>query len=170
MNILVLNGSPRPDGNTSALVKGFEEGALSKGHQVNVINVGKLRLNGCVACEYCHEKGNGKCIVKDDMQQIYEGLDKADMVVFASPVYYWGFSGQLQAAITRIYAPNVPKARKYALMLSSQSDGVYDGIISQYRSMLGYFSGKDEGIITAYGDENKSPAKIKEAYTLGAGL
>lgn len=170
MNILILNGSPRTSGNTAALVKGFEEGALSKGHQVNVINVGKLRLNGCVACEYCHEKGNGKCIVKDDMQQIYEGLDKADMVVFASPVYYWGFSGQLQSAITRFYAPNVPKARKYALLLSSQSPGVYDGIISQYRSMLGYFGAESAGIVTAAGDENKSPAKIKEACTLGAGL
>lgn len=170
MNILILNGSPRTSGNTAALVKGFKEGALSKGHQVNVINVGKLRLNGCVACEYCHEKGNGKCIVKDDMQQIYEGLDKADMVVFASPVYYWGFSGQLQSAITRFYAPNVPKARKYALLLSSQSPGVYDGIISQYRSMLGYFGAENAGIVTAAGDENKSPAKIKEACTLGASL
>lgn len=170
MNILILNGSPRPEGNTAALVKGFKEGAVSKGHEVKVINVGNLKINGCVACEYCHEKGNGKCVFEDDMKPVYDALDTADMVVFASPVYYWGFSGQLQSAITRFYAPNVPKARKYALLLSSQSPGVYDGIISQYRSMLGYFGAESAGIVTAAGDENKSPAKIKEACTLGAGL
>lgn len=54
---------------------------------------------------YCHTKGNGECIQKDDMQEIYEALKTTDLLVFASPVYYWSWSGQLQSAVSRFY-PN----------------------------------------------------------------
>lgn len=56
MKILVLNGSPRPNGNTSAMVEAFTEGAKENGHQVDVVNVCQKKIAGCLACEYCHEK------------------------------------------------------------------------------------------------------------------
>ena len=95
MKILVLNGSPRPKGNTAALVEAFAAGARESGHQVHVIPVCRKRIAGCLACEYCHTKGNGRCIQQDDMQEVYPLLDEAEMLVLASPVYYHNFSGQL---------------------------------------------------------------------------
>ena len=66
MKITVLNGSPRV-GNTSAMVDAFREGAEKGGHEVCVMHVGRMKINGCLDCEYCHTKGEGKCIQKDDM-------------------------------------------------------------------------------------------------------
>ena len=120
MNILVLNGSPRPNGNTAAMVDAFLEGAAEKGHQVTVVNVCRKKIAGCLACEYCHTKEQGKCVQQDDMQEVYPVLEEAEMIVLASPVYYHSFTGQLQCAINRIYALDKPKnLKKAALILSS---------------------------------------------------
>lgn len=131
MNILVLNGSPRPQGNTKQMVNAFREGAESVGHRVDVIDVCKKNIKGCLACEYCHTKGNGTCIQKDDMQEVVALLNEADMLVIASPIYYHGLSGQLKCVIDRFYAPAYPsgpaRLKKVAMMLSSGADGVYDG-------------------------------------------
>lgn len=99
MNILILNGSPRPNGNTAAMVKAYAEGAVEAGHTVHVVDVCKKKISGCLACEYCHTKGNGRCVQQDDMQEVYPLLEDAEMIVLASPIYYHNFSGQLQCAI-----------------------------------------------------------------------
>ena len=104
MNILVLNGSPRPNGNTAQMINAFREGAVSSGNKVDVINVCRKKIAGCLACEYCHTKGNGQCVQKDDMQEVYDLLKDAEMLVLASPVYYHGLSGQLKCTIDRFYA------------------------------------------------------------------
>ena len=88
MRILVLNGSPRPKGNTKQMIEAFQEGAESAGHQVDVADVCRMKIAGCLACEYCHSKGNGSCIQKDDMLKIYDLLKEAEMLVIASPIYY----------------------------------------------------------------------------------
>ena len=170
MKILVLNGSPRPRSNTRAHCEAFKEGAVAKGHDVEILDIGKMKFNGCLGCEYCHNKGEGACVQKDDMQQIYPKLAEADMVVLASPIYYWGFSGQMMSLITRFYAPGKPKADKYAMFLSSGAPGVYDAPISEYRSMMRYFGSTNMGIITAYDDENQSEAKLQEFRTFGMSL
>ena len=80
MNILVLNGSPRPQGNTWKMVTAFRESAEKAGHKVNVVNVCRKNIKGCLACEYCHGKGQGQCIQKDDMQEVYGYLRDANML------------------------------------------------------------------------------------------
>ena len=115
MQILVLNGSPRPHGNTAAMVAAFRRGAEENGHVVTVVNVCRKKISGCLACESCHQAGSGhkrQCAQKDDMQVVYPLLDEAEMIVLASPVYYHGFSGQLQCAINHIYALDKPKNSK----------------------------------------------------------
>ena len=104
MNILILNGSPRPNGNTSAMVDAFVAGAKENHHNISVVPICQKKIAGCIACEYCHTKGGGKCVQQDDMQEVYPLLESADMIVLASPVYYHSFTGQLQCAINRIYA------------------------------------------------------------------
>ena len=175
MKILVFNGSPRPRGNTAAMVKAFVEGAQENGHQVDVVNVCQKKIAGCMACEYCHQKDSGherQCIQKDDMQEVYPLLDEAEMIVLASPVYYHSFSGQLQCAINRIYALDKPKhLKKAALILSSGSNHVYSGAIYEYQnSFLNYLHLEDMGIFTAYDKENGVPEKLKQLYQFGKSL
>lgn len=175
MNILVLNGSPRPQGNTAAMVEAFAEGAREKGHTVHIIPVCQKKIAGCLACEYCHQKESGherQCIQKDDMQEIYPLLDKAEMIVLASPIYYHGFTGQLQCAINRIYALDKPRnLKKAALIMSSGSDHVYSGVIFEYQnSFLQYLHLEDMGMFSAYGKQNNSPDKLNELREFGRSL
>lgn len=175
MKIFVLNGSPRPHGNTAAMVAALAKGAQENGHQVDVVNVCQKKIAGCLACEYCHKKDSGherQCVQQDDMQEVYPLLDEAEMIVLASPVYYHSFSGQLQCAINRIYALDKPKRlKKAALILSSGSDHVYGGAIYEYQnSFLNYLHLEDMGIFTAYDEQNQSPEKLEELYQFGKSL
>ena len=171
MKILVLNGSPTRDGNTVALINAFKEGAESKGHEVTVLNVAHKKVNGCMSCGYCKGAGNGKCAQKDDMQEIYPYLMEAEMITFASPIYYFTMSAQLQAVVQRFYAfTHQPKAKYSTLLLSSYSPNVYTGAIGQYKDMIRYMGMTDKGIVTADNSTNKTPAKLAEAKELGASL
>ena len=172
MNILILNGSPRPNGNTAAMVKAYAEGAAEAGHTVHVVDVCKKKISGCLACEYCHTKGNGNCVQQDDTQEVYPLLEDAEMLVLASPIYYHNFSGQLQCAINRIYALDKPKKlRKAALIMSSGSDLVYSGAIFEYQnSFLQYLTLQDCGMFAAYGENNKSEELLNRLKDAGRNL
>ena len=175
MNILVLNGSPRPNGNTAAMVAAFAEGAAEKGHALTVIDVCKKHIAGCLGCEYCHTKGRGVCVRKDDMQEVYAALKEVDMLVLASPIYYHNISGQLKCVIDRFYAaayPNKPaKLTKVAMFLSSGDANMYDGAMFSYRGdFLDYLGLADMGVFTARGSEGHTAAKREELRAFGAGL
>lgn len=175
MRILVLNGSPRPAGNTAKMIEAFTKGAKEAGNHVDVVHVCQKKIGGCLACEYCHMKGSAherQCVQKDDMQEVYPLLDAAEIIVLASPVYYHSFSGQLQCAINRIYALDKPKhLKKAALILSSGSNHVYGGAIYEYQnSFLNYLHLEDMGIYTAYDKENGSKEKLEELYQFGKSL
>ena len=175
MKILVLNGSPRPKGNTAAMVDAFARGAGEVGHQVDVVDVCRKRIAGCMDCGYCRQKDSGherQCVQQDDMQAVYPLLDEVEMILLASPVYYHSFSGQLQCAINRIYALDKPRRlKKAALILSSGSDGVYGGALYEYQhSFLDYLHLEDMGVFTAYGRQNQSPEKLEALYRFGREL
>ena len=162
MKITVLNGSPRNE-NTAAMVQAFAEGATEAGHQVESIHVGKMKISGCLACEYCHGEGKGKCIQRDDMEKVMPSYQDSDMVVYASPIYYFGLTAQICAAIQRVYCiGKPPKARKAALLLSSASPAPYAGAIATYNGMISYMGIENAGIFTACGEENKSAEKLAE--------
>ena len=172
MNILVLNGSPHLDGATSDMVNAFARGAEEAGHRVVSVNVAHRSIRGCMACEYCRNVEPGVCCQKDDMQAIYPEILAADMVVFASPIYYFTLSAQLQAAIHRTYAIDIPKnVKKVALIMSSGSPFVYGPAIAQYyHSIVEYWGVENAGIFTANGKQNKSEEKRAELYRFGRGL
>lgn len=128
-----------------------------------MLHVGKMKIGGCMGCEYCHTKGEGKCIQKDDMDKVMPAYLDADMVVYASPVYYFDVTAQLSAAMQRVYAiGKPPKATKAALLISSGSPDTGAGAIATYQNMIGYMGIENAGIFTAAGDENKSEAKMNE--------
>ena len=160
MKITVLNGSPRKE-NTEAMVNAFAEGAQAAGHKVEILHVGRMKIAGCMGCEYCHGKGEGKCIQKDDMEKVIPAYLDCDMVVFASPIYYFGMTAQIQAAIQRVYCiGKPPKATKAALLLSSGSPNTGTGAVETYKNMIGYMGIEDAGVCALAGEENKSEEKL----------
>ena len=170
MKITIFNGSPRKQ-NTAAMVSAFESGAKEAGHEVEVIQVGKMKIAGCLGCEYCHGKGEGTCIQKDDMEKVIPAYKDSDMIVFASPIYYFAMTAQTYAAIQRMYCIGKPaKAAKAALLLSSGSPNVYDGAIASYKNMLAYIGIEDKGIFTASGAESQSEAKLEEIRNFARAL
>ena len=170
MKVVILNGSPHQAGNTKAMVDAFTKGAKSAGNEVVECPVGCMNIKGCLGCEYCHTKGEGKCVQKDDMEKVYPEIGSADVVVFASPVHYFGISGQLQSVIARFYAPGKPKAQKYALLISSASPNVYAGIEVQYKGMVAYFQAEDLGIRELNGDASKSEEALADIEAFGASI
>ena len=170
MKILVLNGSPRANGNTAFLVDAFKKGAEKAGNTVNVMHVGGMNISGCKGCNYCRTTGNGECAQKDDMDKVYEALAETDMVVFASSVYYWGFTAQMQAALTRFYCKGNPGIGKYAMILSSGSPNVYEGITYSYERTLGFFGAENCGIKTIAGAANKTAEAAAELEAFGESL
>ena len=104
MKIVVLTGSPRRNGNTNHLAGQFIKGAEEAGHEVYHFDCAQRKVSSCIACNRCGM--NGQCIFNDDFGQLRPHLVTADMVVFATPMYYFGFSSQLKAVIDRFYALN----------------------------------------------------------------
>jgi multimeric flavodoxin WrbA len=157
MNILILQGSPRKSGNTAWMAEECKKAAEAAGHQVTLVDVAHKKIAGCLACNYCHGKGNGACVQQDDMQEIYPLLKEAEVLVLASPVYYFTMSAQIQAPIQRVYNMNKPpKVKKMAMLLSSYSPNVYNGAIGEYHGIQSYWGVEDVGIVTARADEQKT--------------
>ena len=145
MKVLIFNGSPRPKGNTKQMIQAFCEGLETAGHEYGVYEVCKMNIHGCLACEYCHTKGNGQCVQKDDMQFVYHELQEAEMLVIASPIYYHGLSGQ---------------------------PDMYDGALFSYKGdFLDYLQLEDMGVFTTHGyDPGVSEEKLEELRRFGASL
>lgn len=164
MNIVILNGSPRAKGNTYEMCKAFMDGAKQGGHEVEYLHVASMNIAPCKSCFYCRGEGGGKCIQNDDMAGVLEKLEAADLVVLASPVYYFGLSAQMQTVINRFFAKGKPAIKKMMLFLSSGSDNVYSACYSQFRQLTEYIGAEDMGIFTAHGEQNRSPELINKLY------
>ncbi|MBR4444523.1 MAG: flavodoxin family protein [Solobacterium sp.] len=164
MKILILNGSPHMHGNTSKMTEAFAKSAEEAGHSVMEVRTAFLKVAGCRGCEYCRTKEKGVCVQKDDMQEIYEKILASDMIVFASPIYYFSLSAQLQAVIQRTYAIDIPKnVRKTALFLSSGSKYVYGPAVTQYlHSLVEYWGVENVGIYMTNEDENDLDRRLEE--------
>ena len=102
--IVILNGSPRTNGNTKALIEHFMKDAKSAGNEVACFDLQKMNIHGCLGCCKGGQNPESPCVQKDDMQQIYPVYREADVVILASPMYYWGISGQLKCAFDRLCA------------------------------------------------------------------
>ena len=171
MNILILQGSPRANGNTAWMAEEYKKAAEAAGHEVTLVNVARKKIAGCLACEYCHGKGEGKCVQKDDMQELYPLISEAEVLVLASPIYYFTLDAQIQAPIQRIYnMMTPPKVKKMALLLSSYSPAVYDAAIAQYKYLYEFWKFENTGIVTAKLDEQKTDETKQKVQELVAKL
>lgn len=175
--IVVLVGSMRKEGNTELLVKAFVDGA-SKKNEVEIISVAYYKVNPCIGCNSCFEREENSCFQKDDMEVIYRKLAKADIIVIASPVYFYGVSAELKAIIDRLHTPlrNTFKVKKLGLLLVAAATlpAVFDAIEIQYKLVLDFFKLKDAGRVLVRGVKDKGDIKgnkaLEEAYKLGMSI
>ena len=174
MNILILSGSPRKNGNTELLVEAFSKGASEK-HQVEVVSVHNYKVNPCMGCNACFTSECNTCVQKDDMSVIYSKLANADMLVIASPVYFYGLSAQLKAIIDRCHNPirDTFHIKKAALILvgAASLPELFDSILTQYQLCLNFFHIEDAGRVLVRGAKEKGGVRdtkaLEEAEALG---
>lgn len=169
MKIVILNGSPRVQ-NTAALCKAFTEGAESKGHEVTEFRVAKMKISPCSGCGYCKGRGEGRCAIMDEWSDVRRELEGADMVVFATPIYYFAPTPQLERAISRLYACDMDIVKKAALIMSSASPDVYTASIAQYKDMLKWFGAEDLGIFAYRGDIAEGDKACAEMKAFGVSI
>ncbi|MDE5879651.1 MAG: NAD(P)H-dependent oxidoreductase [Desulfovibrio sp.] len=176
MKILVLTGSPRKNGNSNHLASRFIEGAREAGHSVTRFDAGQSDVHPCIACNSCGM--DGPCIFQDDFALVREHIVPADMVVFATPMYYFGISAQLKAVIDRFYAINgqihVPK--KAALLMTYANTAAEQAapIAAHYDVLLDYLGWRDAGRVIAPGVWTEGSVATtpypRPAYELGKSL
>lgn len=134
MNILILNGSPRMSGNTRTLLNVMKE-QLEQKHTVELVDVCRQKLSGCVACDSCKSNG-GHCVQPDDSDVLVQKILAADLVVFGTPVYWWGMSAQMKMVVDKLYSIQKKEPKKVGVIAVGAS-GV-DNI--QYRLIKEQFA------------------------------
>ena len=179
-NILILNGSPRKNGNTAGLTKAFAEGAESAGHKVTEFFLDSMNIRGCKGCFGGHSSKDCPCVQQDDMNQIYPVAKECDIIVLASPLYYWNMSGQLRTAVDRLFAleegdGNLLRGhdRGAVLLMAAEGDN-FEDVSLYYDHLTEHLKWKNLGKVLcggvgAVGDIKGRP-ELEEARKLGASL
>lgn len=177
--ILILNGSPRKLGNTAALTAAFTKGAEEAGNKVTEFFLDKMNINGCKGCF-----GGGKdfcspCVQKDDMDKIYPVYKEADIIVLASPLYYWTISGQLKLAFDRLFAvaecdPDYRNPKKNSVLIMAAEGFGFEESEYWYDRLEKHLGWKSLGKVLCGGvmatGDIKDNEKLEEARKLGASI
>lgn len=172
--VLVLSSTPRKGGNSDLLCDQFVSGAKEAGHNAEKIFLRDKKIGYCIACEAC--TGSGVCVLKDDMSEVLEKMIKADIIVMATPVYFYTMNAQLKTLIDRTVARYTEISNKDFYFILSAADTSHKNMQKTLESLRGFtedcLSGaKEKGIIYGtgawkVGDIKKSPA-MKEAFDMG---
>ena len=172
--VLILSGSPRSKGNSDLLCDEFMRGAQEAGHDVEKIRIATKKIGYCRACYYCRDH-SGECAVKDDMAEVLETMLRADVLVLASPVYFYSIDAQLKAVIDRTVARWLEvKNKEFYYIMSAAEDTatVMDTTLACFRGFADCFEGSVErGVIYGKGVYEKGEIKghpvMQEAYEMG---
>lgn len=177
--IVILNGSPRPAGNTAALIRAFTEGAVSAGHEVVRFDLQKMNIHPCLGCCCGGKDPESPCVQKDDMLKIYPAYREADLVCLASPLYYWTVSGQLKCAFDRLFAvaecnENLANPIKECALLMAAEGSGFEETVYWYDHLMNHLGWSDRGKVLcggvfAPGDIQGNEA-LEKARQLGASL
>lgn len=174
--VLIIKGSPRKYGNTSTMADSFAKGASVSGNTIKEIVLKDKTIGDCMACGAC-QKNKGICVQKDDMLEIYDAMKKADVIVLASPVYFYSWTSLMKRMIDRTFAVESILTNKKFYLLSAgaaQEEKYMQTMIDSFRHYIGCFraGGNEEGgILFAYGTLQPSDVKtmpvLEEVYQLG---
>ena len=178
-NILVLTGSPRKGGNSDKLADAFIAGAQQAGHTTVRYATADKNIKGCIDCKTCFSKGVA-CSVSDDFNELAPLVEQADMIVIATPLYWFSFPAQLKAAIDKFYAFLIGnselKIKECALLVCAGDSDVscFEGIVASYRLIAHFLGWEDRGTILVPGlhgkDDILQTDGQKRAEALGKGI
>jgi multimeric flavodoxin WrbA len=171
--ILILSGSPRKGGNSDILCDEFVRGAQDTGHTVEKIFIRDQKIGYCNACYACRE--SGVCVLKDGMQEVLEKMAWADVIVMASPVYFYSIDAQMKAVIDRTLAQwtKLPDKEFYYIMTAADDeDAAFDTALACFRGFAVCLKGsKENGIIRGGGVYEAGAVKgtkhMSAAYEMG---
>ena len=177
--IVILNGSPRKNGNTSALTAEFTRGAKEAGNQVVEFFLDEMSINGCKGC-FCGGKNpDSPCVQKDDMDKIYPVYKEADIVVLATPLYYWTVSGQLKTAFDRLFAiaecdPDYRNPKKESILIMAAEGYGFEESEYWYDRLEKHLGWKSLGKVLCGGvmavGDIKDKKELCDAYELGKSI
>jgi len=167
--ILCVLGSPRKNGNSSSLAEEMKNGALSAGAAVDTVFLREKNISPCTGCDSCKVPDSKGCVIQDDMQELYKKLTNADAFIFATPVYWAGFSSHFKLFLDRCYGPSsfepfytVFTGKKAAAALCYGGPDVFSsGCVDAVRTMKDIFEFvRCESVGFVYGQAH-APGEIK---------
>lgn len=173
MKVLAICASPRKGGNSDVLCDQFLKGASEKGNEVEKINLSGMNISPCVACYGCTK--SHQCVKKDDMAQIQQELIDADVIVLATPVYFYSMDAQMKIMIDRCL-PRYQEIRNkdfyYIITAADPEQSAADETIAGLRGYLRCLSSaKEKGIIYGTGTWDKGDVychpSFEKAYAMG---
>jgi multimeric flavodoxin WrbA len=183
MNVLALQASPRKKGNTATLTHALLEGLRASGAtKVSEVFLDGLDIRPCTNCDACLKKSGPFCVFDDDMQPLYQQFIDADLVVLATPIYWWCISAQLKLFIDRLYGLNFDqhperyRGKKLALVFTHQEEHPCSGAEiarKMFDEIADYTEMKIVGDLRYSSDEKHvrdSPGALKKARELGLRL
>lgn len=174
--VLILSGSPRKSGNSDILCDEFAKGALEAGHNVEKIRVAEKNVDYCLACYAC--RGTGVCAIKDDMTEILQKMIDCDVMVLASPVYFYSIDAQLKAVIDRSVARWTEVKNKEFYYIVTAADSEREAAETTLACFRGYADcvdgAREMGVIYGMGTHEKGEVKntpaMREAYEMGKNI
>ena len=172
--VLILSGSPRKGGNSDLLCDEFARGAAEAGHQVEKLRVAEKKVHPCSACYHCRDHG-GECVYRDDMAAILQKMIDADVLVLASPVYFYSIDAQLKAVIDRTVARWLEVKDKefyYIVTMADEDPASADTTLACFRGYADCVEGAvEKGVLVAGGVYEagtvRDTAALRQAYELG---
>ena len=130
MKVLMINGSPRKEGNTSIALKEMEKILIQEGIETEIVQIGSKDIRGCVACGFCKDKG--RCVFNDEVNQLALKLQESDGLVVASPVYYSSANATLTACLDRLfYITSFDKTMKVGASIAVARRGGFSATFDQ---------------------------------------
>ena len=174
--VLILSGSPRKDGNSDMLCNEFMRGAVENGNDVEKIRVSEKKSGYCTACYAC--RGTGVCAIKDDMAEVMQKIIDADVLVLASPVYFYSIDAQLKALIDRTVCRWTEVKDKEFYYIMTAADSGMESMETTLACFRGYADcvegAKEMGVIYGTGVYDKgeilNKQQMQEAYEMGKGV
>lgn len=185
--IMILSGSPIRNGNTETMVKWFVEGAKSKDTDIEIISAAhlKYKVSGCISCRRCQKSEKFKCAVNDDATAVIARMPKADMIVMATPMYFFGPTAQLKMIIDRMlslykfndttHETKTPlKGKRLVLLASAGGDEGLDLLENTFRIIAGFSGMQFDSLIIpnagVSGDIRKNEDAHKKTVEMGGML
>ena len=176
MKIVVVAGSPHKAGTSALLADKFSAGAESKGHECFRFNAAFEDTHPCLGCDHCGM--NGPCVYNDAIStKLMPKMLEADMIVLATPLYYFGFSAQIKTVIDRFYSRTGSLHNKKSILMATawdSKDWTMSSLVQHYETLVKYMNWQDCGKVLAVGCGTRSMIESSEfpeiAFNLGKSI